>query len=361
MKEYPAQDQLLAQRELQQFFLEHLLWDKPRTPEQTMVLKNESYRVIPIAQRAGYIVFVVESENVGKIPSKVDRKRLARKIRKMAHEHLLIFIRPPTYSIWHWMKRDEHHERKLNAHHLTDEQLRLFDQLKFDDPNISITAVTERVSRTLKAMCTQSSTQGGTKMATIDKAFDTLLDAFERTEGALRQQLTQLEIEQMQTAVNTIKALTAVEEKARTLKNEWLHLKQEYPLLDNLNLGAVFSKAQSHPSKRVHRGKSGDRLPTGLRTPESAYRVPILRALVELGGRGAVADVLNRVYEQMKEQLNEHDLSLLNRGGVRWRNVAMFARNDLKDEGYLRKDSPKGIWEITDQGREYLKGLEGGQ
>ena len=40
---------------------------------------------------------------------------------------------------------------------------------------------------------------------------------------------------------------------------------------------------------------------------------------------------------------------------IRWKNHVSFAREHLKKEGFLRKDSPRGLWEISEKGREQLK------
>lgn len=39
----------------------------------------------------------------------------------------------------------------------------------------------------------------------------------------------------------------------------------------------------------------------------------------------------------------------------RWRNTAQWARNSMVKEGLLRNDSPRGIWEISEQGLETLQ------
>ncbi|MCX8065402.1 MAG: winged helix-turn-helix domain-containing protein [Candidatus Hydrogenedentes bacterium] len=99
------------------------------------------------------------------------------------------------------------------------------------------------------------------------------------------------------------------------------------------------------------------RLKRGLRTPESEYKVPILEAIVELGGRAKVNEVLELVYKKMKNKLNEYDLSPLNSNPKqkRWENTAQWTRNTLVIEGLLSQDSPQGIWEITERGRQFLK------
>ena len=94
----------------------------------------------------------------------------------------------------------------------------------------------------------------------------------------------------------------------------------------------------------------------GTRTPGSAYRIPILQVLTEMGGKGRMADVLDRVYRIMEHRLTEVDLQPLPSGHVvRWRNAAQWERLYMCHDGLLASDSPQGIWEITDQGRQYLR------
>ncbi len=92
------------------------------------------------------------------------------------------------------------------------------------------------------------------------------------------------------------------------------------------------------------------------KTPQRAYRVPILEALERLGGRGRVREVLNIVYEKMKDRLTEDDVKPLPSGSeIRWANTAMWERKWMVNNGLLRDDSPTGVWEMTDKGRAYLE------
>ena len=94
----------------------------------------------------------------------------------------------------------------------------------------------------------------------------------------------------------------------------------------------------------------------GIKTPQSQYRIPILQVLTELGGQGRVNEILEKVYEKMEDILNKVDLELLPSGtDSRWRNTAQWARNTMIKEGLLKKDSPRGIWEITENGKIYSK------
>jgi len=39
----------------------------------------------------------------------------------------------------------------------------------------------------------------------------------------------------------------------------------------------------------------------------------------------------------------------------RWRNTAQWARNSMVHEGLLKADSPRGVWEIAEKGRQMLQ------
>jgi hypothetical protein len=118
--------------------------------------------------------------------------------------------------------------------------------------------------------------------------------------------------------------------------------------------GAALEGAElSHPD-------GVDRLAKGLRTPESAFVLPILRALQDLGGSAPMQQVLEKVGVAMNDQLRDVDhLSLKSDPGrPRWNNTAQWARNTMVTEGLLKNNSPRGVWEITAAGRNHLRASE---
>jgi hypothetical protein len=123
------------------------------------------------------------------------------------------------------------------------------------------------------------------------------------------------------------------------------------------------TKPRSKQSKSP-RGKSAKRIPPGTRAargttlPDTDFELPVLQALDERGGRAPAAEVADRVGELLDERLGDADRERLSGGDVRWRNRVQFARLRLVQSGDLAKTSPRGTWEITDQGRERLKGAE---
>ena len=99
----------------------------------------------------------------------------------------------------------------------------------------------------------------------------------------------------------------------------------------------------------------------GIRTPETAFYMPILQALEEMGGSGKTAQVIKRVGEFMGSQLNAEDRATLQSSGMpRWDNTARFARHSMVRNSLLRADSPWGIWEISEKGRAYLEAHRSG-
>jgi len=91
------------------------------------------------------------------------------------------------------------------------------------------------------------------------------------------------------------------------------------------------------------------------RTPQRAFRRPVLEALVEAGGRAPVDDVLTRVYDKVKRRLSKFDHTTISTGEERWRVYARWARKNLELEELIR--GPRGVWEITDKGRAHLESL----
>jgi len=98
------------------------------------------------------------------------------------------------------------------------------------------------------------------------------------------------------------------------------------------------------------------RLARGEKTPEKEFWVPILTTLEEMGGRGQMREVLDRLESMLEGKLREVDRELLPSGrSIRWHNTAQWARLRMVKAGLLASDSPHGVWEITEKGREWLR------
>ncbi len=110
------------------------------------------------------------------------------------------------------------------------------------------------------------------------------------------------------------------------------------------------SKA-SRPKKTAEKRK---RVPKGSILPEADYELPILRGLEQLGGRVPTSELIAQLEKQIDPRLTEVDRERLSSGGIRWQNRAQFVRLKLIKKGEMVEGSPRGVWEISEAGRNRL-------
>jgi len=95
---------------------------------------------------------------------------------------------------------------------------------------------------------------------------------------------------------------------------------------------------------------------TGDAIPHQEYRLPILEALLEKGGRARRCEVSEIIERKMGDKFNKSDLQVLSDGQTkRWQKGVDWERLRMVKDGLLRSDSPTGVWEITEKGRKYLR------
>ncbi len=92
--------------------------------------------------------------------------------------------------------------------------------------------------------------------------------------------------------------------------------------------------------------------------PYSAYELPILRALAELGGSAPRREVVTRVFKQLGGRLGDLDREPLPCGVPRWEMRLDVTRKQLIERGWLRADSRRGVWELGPAGIEKLRRLK---
>lgn len=100
------------------------------------------------------------------------------------------------------------------------------------------------------------------------------------------------------------------------------------------------------------------RAPWGALLQHSSFELPILRALAEHGGAAPRHRVLEAVEKQLGDSLTEFDRGRVPSGMVRWEVRASEVRRALRERGWMKADSPRGLWELTDAGIEELGRLE---
>lgn len=115
--------------------------------------------------------------------------------------------------------------------------------------------------------------------------------------------------------------------------------------------------AMPHTPKNKKTRKSAQkrtRAATGTLLPEAQYELPLLKALNSLGGQAPYRDVVERVGDELKDKLLPADFENLNSGVIRWQSRLQFVRLRFVERGFIDKNSPRGIWAITEAGRAAL-------
>ena len=75
-----------------------------------------------------------------------------------------------------------------------------------------------------------------------------------------------------------------------------------------------------------------------------------------MGGTATAKNVTERVGEMMGERLNAYDrMQLPITHLIRWKDAISWLKSELAGKGYLKGNSPHGIWEITPEGLAYLE------
>jgi Bacterial RNA polymerase, alpha chain C terminal domain/Mrr N-terminal domain len=85
--------------------------------------------------------------------------------------------------------------------------------------------------------------------------------------------------------------------------------------------------------------------------PQREFRLPLLMAISKFGGRAHAKDVRALLGPVMAPKLLEGDLENVSTGDPRWWNAVCWERSDLVKDGLMRADSDRGVWEMSDEGR----------
>jgi hypothetical protein len=95
-------------------------------------------------------------------------------------------------------------------------------------------------------------------------------------------------------------------------------------------------------------------------TPQDAYEQFLLVTLNEdFDGRGEKRSVTRAIIEKMVRQgfIGPADLELVATGETKAENTITWGRNALKNRGLIRRGSKRGVWELSDEGREAARNV----
>lgn len=118
----------------------------------------------------------------------------------------------------------------------------------------------------------------------------------------------------------------------------------------------AFAVVETPKRKRARTSGRGrtKRAPAGSLLPEAEYVDPILRVITDKGGRAPAREVIEGVGEIVGERLTSLDKERMANGAIRWHNRVQFTRLRMVDQGLLKRGSPRGVWEISDEGTRHI-------
>ena len=108
-------------------------------------------------------------------------------------------------------------------------------------------------------------------------AFEMLLDEIDELINDLNQQVSQFltngKFDEARSLIAKVESITIIHDKVHSLLEEWR----------KLQISSSKKPARKTTSRKQ---KTKGRLERGLRTPEEAFKIPLLKTLIEMGGAG---------------------------------------------------------------------------
>ena len=107
-----ATEEYLKSGDLRGLFNE-MGWDNPvsRQPE-SIDLDEQKFSLLPIAEKRGVVIYQCDTIPNGKL-----RKKIEREIRKITHEHLIVFtLQDNSKQVWQWVARGKGEAEKFREH-----------------------------------------------------------------------------------------------------------------------------------------------------------------------------------------------------------------------------------------------------
>ncbi len=127
------------------------------------------------------------------------------------------------------------------------------------------------------------------------------------------------------------------------------------PLVDNFETALWKALGKNKGRQPVRRRKDKSRA-SGDLIPQKDFWRPILEALVARGGRAIRQEVHKDVETKKRGELKAGDFEHNLDGTLKWSKHVDYQRLAMVHEGLLRNDSPRGVWEISELGRQWLSG-----
>jgi len=139
--------------------VEELGWNHHRGAAITVIAQEQHFRVTPIAEKAGFVVWRCEADD-GRLPNHSIRRQVETKVTKLAFEHLIVFVdEAQTEQVWQWVRRESgkpnaSREYTYRAGQTGEPVLQRLRALRFglhEEQDLTIALVADRVTGALNA------------------------------------------------------------------------------------------------------------------------------------------------------------------------------------------------------------------
>jgi len=114
----------------------------------------------------------------------------------------------------------------------------------------------------------------------------------------------------------------------------------------------------SMPSKKEIAAEGKTKAKPKKKLPQKFFREPLLLSLLALGGTAQASDIRQMMEPMVRKHLLEGDVEPVSTGEPRWWNAVCWERSELVKEQSFRSDSPRGVWELSEKGRELAKKIK---
>ena len=139
--------------------VEELGWNHGPGPTITVSVKERNFRIIPIAEKEGFVVWKCVADD-GRIPDYAIRRQVETRVTAHAFEHLIVFVDDAqSEQVWQWVKReqgkpDASREYTYREGQTGEQVLQRLRALAFrldEEEGLTISLVADRVKSALNA------------------------------------------------------------------------------------------------------------------------------------------------------------------------------------------------------------------
>lgn len=98
----------LKKFDFESLFIEELGWDRYRPQPVTLSIDGAEFLLEAIAEKRGMVAFLIDPKvNATRAPVHAIRRKIENQVRRIAHEHLIIYVdRERQAQIWQWVRRE---------------------------------------------------------------------------------------------------------------------------------------------------------------------------------------------------------------------------------------------------------------